>query len=75
MNGTCSGLVASLSPLEGGRFETQPGLSIITLNPIMDLHQWAMPVQSAGDYIKTIRCAFEQDPYKLLLLFADLYQL
>lgn len=48
MSGTCSGLVASLAPLEGGRFETQPGLSIITLNPIMNLHQWDMPVQSAG---------------------------
>lgn len=44
MSGTYSGLVASLSPLEGERFETQPALSIITLNPIMDLHQWAMPV-------------------------------
>lgn len=38
MMGMHSGLVASLSSLEGKRFETCPGLSIITLNPVIVLH-------------------------------------
>lgn len=38
VRGTHSGPVAALSPLEGGQFETHPGLSIVTLNPMIVLH-------------------------------------
>lgn len=75
MSGTCSGLVASPSPLEGGRFERQSGVSIITLNPIMDLQQWAMPVQSAeGLHKNNQMCLWARPPinsYYCLLIFTD----
>lgn len=52
VRGMHSGLVPSLPPLEGGRFETHPGSFIITLNQMMVLQQWPVPVRSVGGICK-----------------------